>query len=206
MKKQKVWYITGASSGFGLEITKAALENGDKVVATVRKAPEKLEESLNYHPDLLVVTMDVTDESGVNEAVKQAIDHFGRIDVLVNNAGYGFMGAIEEATNKDGTRWRMGFKTPQNPPPKKNLSPRPKKKEQKRGKGGKGFFGGGGFLVGSFSLNKKKKKGVREIKIKNIVLKPGTPARNCYLSSITFSPSFSNKIRPSFKSFQPSFS
>ena len=101
MKTQKVWYITGASSGFGLEITKAALENGDKVVATVRKAPEKLEESLNYHPDLLVVTMDVTNESEVKKAVKEAIDHFGRIDILVNNAGYGFMGAIEEATNEE---------------------------------------------------------------------------------------------------------
>ena len=101
MQTQKVWYITGASSGFGLEISKAALANGDKVVATVRKAPEKLERSLDFHPDLLVVTMDVTNESEVNEAVKRAIDHFGRIDILVNNAGYGFMGAIEEATNEE---------------------------------------------------------------------------------------------------------
>lgn len=101
MKKQKIWFITGASSGFGLEMAKAALENGDKVVATVRKAPEKLKESLSTWPDLLVVTMDVIDESGVKEAVKQAIDHFGRIDVLVNNAGYGFLGAIEEATAAD---------------------------------------------------------------------------------------------------------
>ena len=101
MQTQKVWYITGASSGFGLEIARAALESGDKVVATVRKAPEKLEELLNHPPDLLVVTMDVTDEGGVKEAVRQAIDHFGRIDVLVNNAGYGFLGAIEEATAAD---------------------------------------------------------------------------------------------------------
>src|SRR6476659_8715707 len=101
MAAQKIWYVTGASSGFGLEITRAALENGDKVVATVRKAPEKLVKSLDFHPDLLVVTMDVTNESEVNEAVKKAIDHFGRIDILVNNAGYGFMGAIEEATNEE---------------------------------------------------------------------------------------------------------
>ncbi len=101
MKTQKVWYVTGASSGFGLEITKAALEAGDKVAATVRKDPEKLRESLNNHPDLLVVTMDVTDETKVKQTIKETIDHFGKIDVLVNNAGYGFLGAIEEATNTE---------------------------------------------------------------------------------------------------------
>ena len=72
MQTQKVWYITGGSSGFGQEITRAALENGDKVVATVRKTREKLKELLSHHPDLLVVTMDVTYESAVNAAVKQA--------------------------------------------------------------------------------------------------------------------------------------
>ncbi len=101
MKTQKVWYVTGTSSGFGLEITKAALEAGDKVAATVRKEPEKLRESLNNHPDLLVVIMNVTDETKVRKTIKETIDHFGKIDVLVNNAGYGFLGAIEEATDTE---------------------------------------------------------------------------------------------------------
>ncbi|MDB4903593.1 MAG: NADP-dependent 3-hydroxy acid dehydrogenase YdfG [Mucilaginibacter sp.] len=101
MKTQKVWYITGTSSGFGFEIAKAALEAGDKVTATVRKGSEQLRESLNNHPDLLVVTMDVTHEAEVKQAIKETVDHFGKIDVLVNNAGYGFLGAIEEATDAD---------------------------------------------------------------------------------------------------------
>jgi NAD(P)-dependent dehydrogenase (short-subunit alcohol dehydrogenase family) len=101
MENKKVWFVTGASSGFGLEISKAALASGAKVVATVRKDPEQLAGSLDSHPDLLVVVMDVTEESEIKEAVKKAIDRFGKIDVLVNNAGYGFLGAIEEATDAE---------------------------------------------------------------------------------------------------------
>jgi NAD(P)-dependent dehydrogenase (short-subunit alcohol dehydrogenase family) len=101
MKNQKVWFVTGASTGFGFEISKAAVAGGDKVVATVRNNPEQLAGSLDHHPDLLIVVMDVTEESGIKEAVKKAIARFGRIDTLVNNAGYGFLGAIEEATDAE---------------------------------------------------------------------------------------------------------
>ena len=101
MKQQRVWFITGASSGFGFEISKAALASGAKVVATVRKNPEQLGKLLGNHPELLVVVMDVTEEIGVKKAVKTALAKFGRIDVLVNNAGYGFMGAIEEASDAE---------------------------------------------------------------------------------------------------------
>src|SRR5258708_31832139 len=100
MKQHRVWFIMGASFGFGLEITMAALSTGARVVSTVRKNPEQLIESLGNHPHLQVVVMDVTEESAVKEAVKTAIVRFERIDVLLNGF-MGFMGAIEEATNAE---------------------------------------------------------------------------------------------------------
>jgi NAD(P)-dependent dehydrogenase (short-subunit alcohol dehydrogenase family) len=101
MKTQKVWFITGASRGFGLEIARAALRAGDQVVATVRSQPAQLAATLHNDPDLYVVQMDVTQEDQVQEAVKQSIARFGRIDVLVNNAGFGMVTAIEEATDAE---------------------------------------------------------------------------------------------------------
>lgn len=98
--KTKIWFITGASRGFGFEIAKAALANGDKVVATVRSQPEKLLRTLN-NSNLHVVTLDVTNEVQAKQAAQQAIDHFGRIDVLVNNAGFGLLGAVEEASDSE---------------------------------------------------------------------------------------------------------
>jgi NAD(P)-dependent dehydrogenase (short-subunit alcohol dehydrogenase family) len=101
MKMQKVWFITGASRGFGLEIVRAALAAGDRVVATVRNQPAQLTATLHNHPDLFVAPLDVTQEDQVQAAVQQGIARFGRIDVLVNNAGYGMVGAIEEATDAE---------------------------------------------------------------------------------------------------------
>lgn len=101
MKTQKVWFITGASRGFGLEIARAALAAGDQVVATVRSQPVQLAATLQNHPDLYVVQVDVAQEDQVQEAVRQGIAHFGRVDVLVNNAGFGMVTAIEEATDAE---------------------------------------------------------------------------------------------------------
>lgn len=101
MKTQKVWFITGASKGFGLEIARAALKAGDKVVATVRSNADQLKATLQHDDSLLIVQLDVTKEPEVKAGVQNAIAHFGRIDVLVNNAGYGLLAATEEASGDE---------------------------------------------------------------------------------------------------------
>ncbi|WP_121810091.1 oxidoreductase [Mucilaginibacter kameinonensis] len=101
MKTQKVWFITGASRGFGLEISKAVLASGDKLVATVRKNPETFSAQFDNNPNQLVVPLDITNEEQAKEAAAKAIEHFGRIDVLVNNAGFGLLSAVEEATAEE---------------------------------------------------------------------------------------------------------
>lgn len=101
MKDQKVWFITGASRGLGLEISKEVLLSGDKVVAAVRSKSKQLLEQFENNPNVLVTLLDVTNESQAKEAVKEAIDKFGAIDVLVNNAGYGLLGAVEEISDEE---------------------------------------------------------------------------------------------------------
>lgn len=101
METPKTWFITGASKGFGFEIAKAALDAGDRVVATVRNKQSVLSDALGNHPGLFIVEMDVTNETQVKLAVQKAIDHFGRLDIVVNNAGYGIVGAIEEVSDAE---------------------------------------------------------------------------------------------------------
>src|SRR5215468_3082924 len=86
MKNQKTWLVTGASRGFGADITEAVLNSGDRVIATVRNNNDELKSRFNNNPNLLVVTMDVTNETQVIDAVQRGFDHFGQIDILVNNA------------------------------------------------------------------------------------------------------------------------
>ena len=96
MTATKVWFITGASSGFGRVWTEAALKRGDHVVATARD-PETLDEFVKiYGNAILALPLDVTDRNAVFGAVGKAHRHFGRLDIIVSNAGYGYMGAIEE--------------------------------------------------------------------------------------------------------------
>ena len=96
----KTWFITGASRGFGALITKRALANGDAVVATARNT-KAITDRFGAHHNLLALGLDVTDEAQANAAAEAAVERFGRIDVLVNNAGYGLLGAVEEATAKE---------------------------------------------------------------------------------------------------------
>lgn len=92
----KIWFITGASSGFGAELVKAIIESGDKVAATFRKTEQANAFSQQHKGNGLGIVLDVTQTEKIPAALQQAIDQFGRIDVLVNNAGYGTIGAIEE--------------------------------------------------------------------------------------------------------------
>ncbi len=96
----RVWFITGASRGFGALITQEALNAGDAVVATARN-PQALGEKFANHPNLLAVALDVTDEASAHKAAEQAIKRFGKIDILLNNAGFGLLGAVEEATAEE---------------------------------------------------------------------------------------------------------
>jgi NAD(P)-dependent dehydrogenase (short-subunit alcohol dehydrogenase family) len=96
----KTWFITGASRGFGARIARFALDQGDNVVATARRA-EAVVGALGEHPRLLAQPLDVTDEGQAHEAAAAAVARFGRIDVLLNNAGFGLLGAVEEATAEE---------------------------------------------------------------------------------------------------------
>jgi NAD(P)-dependent dehydrogenase (short-subunit alcohol dehydrogenase family) len=96
----KVWFITGTSKGFGRIWAEAALDRGDRVVATARDA-DSLTPLVEAYGDLVLpLALDVIDKAAIDAAVKQAHEHFGRLDVVVNNAGYGLFGAIEEITEE----------------------------------------------------------------------------------------------------------
>jgi NAD(P)-dependent dehydrogenase (short-subunit alcohol dehydrogenase family) len=98
---EKVWFITGASRGFGREWSIAALERGDKVAATARDTSTLDDLVAKYGDALLPLKLDVTDREADFAAVKQAHERFGRLDVVVNNAGYGQFGFIEELTEAE---------------------------------------------------------------------------------------------------------
>ena len=96
----KVWFITGSSRGLGRSLTEAVLARGDKAVATARK-PEQLDDLVKKYPDQIYpIQLDVTDKVRIADAVKRSVEHFGRIDVLVNNAGFGIVGAAEAFTDE----------------------------------------------------------------------------------------------------------
>lgn len=96
----KVWLITGSSTGFGRSLTEAVLQHGDRVIATARK-PEQLDDLVQQYPQTIkAIRLDVTDPQNVREAVNTAVEIFDRIDVLVNNAGYGLIGALEEVSEE----------------------------------------------------------------------------------------------------------
>jgi NADP-dependent 3-hydroxy acid dehydrogenase YdfG len=102
MSGKPVWFITGCSTGFGRELAAHLLAGGYRTVVTARN-PDSLKD-LGVHQNALVLKLDVTDQAQIDAAVKAAEAHFGRIDVLVNNAGLGYFGAVEESED-DEVRW-----------------------------------------------------------------------------------------------------
>ena len=98
---EKVWFITGASRGFGRQWAIAALDRGDKVAATARDTDTLTDLVEKYGSAILPIQLDVTDRAADFAAVKRAHDHFGRLDIVVNNAGYGHFGFVEELTEQE---------------------------------------------------------------------------------------------------------
>jgi NAD(P)-dependent dehydrogenase (short-subunit alcohol dehydrogenase family) len=105
MIAKKVWLVTGAGRGMGVDIAKAALAAGHAVVATGRNT-DRVGSALGAHDDLLVVQLDVTSRDDAKDAVRAAVDRFGRIDVLVNNAGNFYARFFEEISPQD-FRWQI---------------------------------------------------------------------------------------------------
>ncbi|MET4014155.1 NAD(P)-dependent dehydrogenase (short-subunit alcohol dehydrogenase family) [Mucilaginibacter sp. UYP25] len=100
MSNQKVWFVTGASKGLGLSLVKQLLNNGYNVAATSRSVTD-LENAVGKSESFLPLAVNITDEKSVNDAISQTISLFGKIDVVVNNAGYGIIGALEELSDAE---------------------------------------------------------------------------------------------------------
>ncbi len=101
MNKQKVWFITGASKGMGLEVAKTVLANGDKVIATSRSLEEQIKSLGSEADNLLPLKADITNENEVKNAIEKGIEKFGQIDVVLNNAGYYLVGSLEEISDAE---------------------------------------------------------------------------------------------------------
>ena len=97
----KIWFITGASRGFGRIWTEAALNRGDQVAATARKVEDLADLKDRFGDAVLPLALDVTDAEQVKQVVQQAHTHFGRLDVVMNNAGYSLVSTVEEASEAD---------------------------------------------------------------------------------------------------------
>ncbi|MGV2289361.1 oxidoreductase [Trinickia sp. YCB016] len=100
-QRKPVWFITGCSTGFGREIAQYLLERGYRVVVTARHPDQVASLAKQYEANALALALDVTRPEQIDESVRVALARFGRIDVLVNNAGVGYFGAIEESDNDD---------------------------------------------------------------------------------------------------------
>jgi NAD(P)-dependent dehydrogenase (short-subunit alcohol dehydrogenase family) len=100
MGTKKVWFVTGASKGLGLALVKELLANNYRVAATSRKR-QSLEETVGASEDFLPIELDLTSNSDVAKAIDATVDHFGQIDVVVNNAGYSQIGTLEELSDEE---------------------------------------------------------------------------------------------------------
>jgi|SRR5690554_4775024 len=101
METKKVWFVTGASKGLGLTLVKKLLKNGYRVAATTRNTQSLIDEIGQSSDVFLPLEVNLTDNSDVKTAIEKSIAHFGKIDVVVNNAGYGQIGTLEELTDEE---------------------------------------------------------------------------------------------------------
>lgn len=101
MKSKKVWFVTGASKGFGLALTKLVLSQGNQVIATSRNTDDLKKSIKENQNNLLALKVDITSDQDVKNAVQQSIEKFGKIDVVVNNAGYSLIGSMEEMSDEE---------------------------------------------------------------------------------------------------------
>src|SRR5215204_438301 len=180
MSEKQVWFITGCSTGFGRELAKYLLENDYRVVVTARNA-EKVKDLVEINPQNAVsFNLDVTDRAQVQHVVSSAEEHFGAIDVLVNNAGFGYFGAIEES---DEAEVRSMFETNFWGLAEMTRAVLPKMRERRRGTivnvssigGFVGFPGVGYYNATKFAVNgfsEALQKEVAPLGIKVIVVQP----------------------------------
>ncbi|GAB2622917.1 SDR family oxidoreductase [Emticicia sediminis] len=101
METKKVWFVTGASKGLGLSLVKKLLQNGFCVVATTRNTKSLVDEIGQISETFLPLEVNLTNNNDVKTAIEKSIAHFGKIDVIVNNAGYGQVGTLEELTDEE---------------------------------------------------------------------------------------------------------
>ncbi|WCT10203.1 oxidoreductase [Mucilaginibacter jinjuensis] len=101
MENQKVWFVTGASKGLGLVLVQKLIKNGYKVAATSRNISDLIKVVGAENNDFLPLSVDLKSETSVKQAIDKTINTFGQIDVLVNNAGYGFLGGLEETSDQE---------------------------------------------------------------------------------------------------------
>ncbi|EGG19367.1 short-chain dehydrogenase/reductase family protein [Cavenderia fasciculata] len=100
MISSQIYYVTGASKGIGKKLVERLLLNGDKVVATSRDKKQLNELFGQDNENFLALQVDLANEESVKKSVEQSVQHFGTLDIIVNNAGYGFVGSVEESTNE----------------------------------------------------------------------------------------------------------
>jgi len=97
---QRTWFITGASSGFGRQLTEQLLQGGDRVIGTVRDTGKVADLLERYHETYHAELLDVTDTAAIHEVLERSFSELGRIDVIISNAGYGLFGAAEELSDE----------------------------------------------------------------------------------------------------------
>lgn len=193
---KKTWLITGCSSGIGRSLAKETLKQGYNVIVTARNKEKIMDLVAQYPQTSLALSLDVTNEESINNSLKDAIKHFGTLDVLVNNAGYGYRSAIEEGTREDVSRL---FETNVWGPVNliKQVLPSMRKRHQGaiinvssiaaiHASMGSGYYAASKSALESISESLKKE--VEPLGIKVMIVEPGAFRTNFTGSSLTQSP------------------